>query len=517
MRRNIARGLGILSLVWLSGTSLHAQGFSPAGMELLMQQKLWFHSRNAAGTVFDDTRNYSNVKVGYGMERGDFHRPQEGEDTRHLNVSSEGFLNLRDAYVWGEFSFEQRNVHDAGYNASVTDPFRGMPYYVVDSHLSKWRNQYYNLRFRAATPLYWNKVAFGLEGTYVASIATKQRDPRADTRFYTLELVPGITYNINGKHKLGGNFEYASIKEDSRMSNANNYVDQDYYELYGLGVAVKGIGSGRTANYFGNRLGGGIQYNYNVRKVNVLFEGTYTVKVENVEVSFDDPRKDASVKERVAQAALSLYGRGNRFSHFFRTGYYYRHIDGIQYVSQYDNSDSQNGWMDLYHSIRSTYRLKVASADYSVSKNRGDEYSWKVDVGIRYRKNKDEYLLPNSLKGAENLYWGLCGKRNLSIGNTHNRRLLVSAAAGYNKNLSGSYRYGGSHADYLTVTELETQDENYLISDFYRIGADITYSQQYSADKKTHIFAKAGFDYVKTSDYGFDHRSYITFSMGVNF
>ena len=67
------------------------------------------------------------------------------------------------------------------------------------------------------------------------------------------------------------------------------------------------------------------------------------------------------------------------------------------------------------------------------------------------------------------------------------------------------------------MTELETQDENYLISDFYRIGADITYSQQYSADKKTHIFAKAGFDYVKTSDYGFDHRSYITFSMGVNF
>ena len=71
--------------------------------------------------------------------------------------------------MWGAFNFAQKNLTDAGYNASIADPFRGMPYYVADQHLSKWRNQYYDLKFRAATPLLGNHWALGLEGNYVPS------------------------------------------------------------------------------------------------------------------------------------------------------------------------------------------------------------------------------------------------------------------------------------------------------------------------------------------------------------
>lgn len=89
MKKNILKRLGILSSFCLWGVSLVAQGFSPTAMELLKQQKLWFHSRNAAGAVFDDTRNYSNVQMGYRLESGNFHRPQEGQQYKSLNVSSE--------------------------------------------------------------------------------------------------------------------------------------------------------------------------------------------------------------------------------------------------------------------------------------------------------------------------------------------------------------------------------------------------------------------------------------------
>ena len=144
-------------------TQAIAQGWTPAGMEWLKEQRLWFQSQNAAGTVFDNTDNYSDVKLNYQRTGGNFARPQEGADEQTIGVSSEGFLNLDDAYVWGAFSFRQENKWDAGYNASITDPFRGMPYYVADKYLSDWRNQYYDLSFRAATPLYWNRVAFGIE------------------------------------------------------------------------------------------------------------------------------------------------------------------------------------------------------------------------------------------------------------------------------------------------------------------------------------------------------------------
>ena len=126
-------------------TQAIAQGWTPAGMEWLKEQRLWFQSQNAAGTVFDNTDNYSDVKLNYQRTGGNFARPQEGADEQSIGVSSEGFLNLDDAYVWGAFSFRQENKWDAGYNASITDPFRGMPYYVADKYLSDWRNQYYDL------------------------------------------------------------------------------------------------------------------------------------------------------------------------------------------------------------------------------------------------------------------------------------------------------------------------------------------------------------------------------------
>ena len=218
---------------------------------------------------FGDIQNYSNVILGYDLQDGNYCRPQEGQKEAIVGVSSEGFINLKNAYVWGAFNFAQKNLTDAGYNASIADPFRGMPYYVADQHLSKWRNQYYDLKFRAATPLLGNHWALGLEGNYVATLAAKQRDPRVDTRFYTLGLTPGITYKLNNSHKFGASFKYSSIKEDSRMSNVNSYVDQDYYILYGLGTAIKGIGSGVTSNYIGDRFGGALQYNFSMPSFNL--------------------------------------------------------------------------------------------------------------------------------------------------------------------------------------------------------------------------------------------------------
>ena len=393
---------------------------------------------------FDDIQNYSNVILGYDLQDGNYCRPQEGQKEAIVGVSSEGFINLKNAYVWGAFNFAQKNLTDAGYNASIADPFRGMPYYVADQHLSKWRNQYYDLKFRAATPLLGNHWALGLEGNYVATLAAKQRDPRVDTRFYTLGLTPGITYKLNNSHKFGASFKYSSIKEDSRMSNVNSYVDQDYYILYGLGTAIKGIGSGVTSNYIGDRFGGALQYNFSMPSFNLLLEGSYDVKAETVQQSYTTPKKIAGVKDKTAHVSLTMIQEGKDYTNYMRTTYTNRNIDGIQYISQRDNSESQSGWVELYNNIRSTYKAQTA-------------------------------LMPNSVQNAENLSLGLGGKKNFVLGNSLNRRLLIDVHVAYNNNLGGEYVYGGSHADYPTVTELQQGLTNYYTCDYYRIGGTITY------------------------------------------
>ena len=494
-----------------------AQGFSPAAMEQLKTKRLWSHSQNAAGMPFDDIQNYSNVILGYDLQDGNYCRPQEGQKEAIVGVSSEGFINLKNAYVWGAFNFAQKNLTDAGYNASIADPFRGMPYYVADQHLSKWRNQYYDLKFRAATPLLGNHWALGLEGNYVATLAAKQRDPRVDTRFYTLGLTPGITYKLNNSHKFGASFKYSSIKEDSRMSNVNSYVDQDYYILYGLGTAIKGIGSGVTSNYIGDRFGGALQYNFSMPSFNLLFEGSYDVKAETVQQSYTTPKKIAGVKDKTAHVSLTMIQEGKNYTNYMRTTYTNRNIDGIQYISQRDNSESQSGWVELYNNIRSTYKTQTASLNYALSRNRGNEYSWKAELNVNYTKQDDEYLMPNSVQNAENLSLGLGGKKNFVLGNSLNRRLLIDVHIAYNKNLGGEYVYGGSHADYPTVTELQQGLTNYYTCNYYRIGGSVTYSQQVSENRRMNLFAKVVFDRVNTSDYDYDGRTYLSISLGCNF
>ena len=209
--------------------------------------------------------------------------------------------------------------------------------------------------------------------------------------------------------------------------------------------------------------------------------------------------------------------RGKSLSHSLRLGYTYRHIDGIQYINQRDNSESQTGWMELYHNIRSTYETNAVEAAYSIVRPRGHEYDWRVGLTARYEKQDDVYLMPRSTKNHENLYVGVNGKKNFALGEKLTRRLLVGAHAGYNKNLSGGYRYGGSHADYVTVTAMEAVDALYLTSNYYRLGLSATYSQQLKAHSRTHLFAKAAFDYTHAQGDVFSHRSVLSVSLGCNF
>lgn len=506
-----------LGLFLAATLQANAQGFSPAAMEQLKMQRLWLNSQNASGMVFDDATAFSNVHANYNLQNGNFHRPQEGKKESTIGVSSEGFMNLKNALVWGSFSFQQMNLTDAGYNASITNPFRGMPYYIIDEHQSNWRNQYYDLRFRASTPLMNNRWALGVEGIYQASLAAKQRDPRVDTRFYTLKIVPGISYQMNDAHRIGLSLRYESIKEDSRMENENSDVDQKYYILYGLGTAVQGIGSGRVTNYYGDRIGGALQYNFQSPTWNVLLEGSYDIRSEIVEQSFTSPKKDAGVKEKTLRFSGTAYQQGENYSHYLKASYTNRQMDGIQYISKYDNTESLDGWEVLYKSIRSTYDTQIASLDYALMRNRGNEYNWKLEAGIAYGKQNDEYILPNSWKNSENIFVNLGGKKNFVVGSKMNNRLLLDIHVAYKKNLSGEYRYGGSHADYLSVTGLETADANYLNSDWNRIGASLTYSQLVKADSKTNFFVKAAFDRVGTKDFNFDNRNYFSFSAGCNF
>lgn len=514
---NIIKYAGGIFLM-LSSSIVIAQDYSdcsPAALEILKTKRMWHETSNAAGLLFDNTPQYSEVNLGYQWQNGNYHRPQQGKSENSVKVNAEGGMKLGEASVWGLFSFSRDAINDANYNASIIDPFRGMPYYVADTNPSDWRNQHYKLQFKAAYPLF-QSLSIGMEGEYRASLGAKQRDPRTENRQFTLVLKPGIVYSLNDKHKIGANFEYYSLKEESNMTNVNHQVDQTYYALYGLGTAVIGLGSGRTTNYVGNNIGGAIQYNYR-GDVNILLEGKYNVKVEDVEISFTSPKDDSSVKDKNWSGKAMFYQESRNFLNTLTLQYINRHIDGIQYITQRDNTSSYQGWMSLYSNIRSTYKTQDWSAAYSLKAKRNDEYKWMIDAGVDYMKQNDTYLIPYSIMNYENLKFNAGGKINFRLSDKMFKRLLVGAHFTYNTNLSGTYDYNGSHADYPTVTDFEQNDFNYLTSDYYGINISAVYSQKYSDRSKGNIYLKGLFNYVKTNASQYGHRSYAEFTFGCNF
>lgn len=518
--KNIDRTVVVLVLAAFAATAgaQTDKGLSPAAQELLKEQRLWFHSPNAAGTAFDDTRNYSNLNVSYDVQTGDFHRGMTGRTIRDANIYTEGFLNLKNAYVWGEFKFTHENVSDARFNASITDPYRGQPYFVVDSgQPSKWRNQNYYLRFRAATPLVLERLTFGIDGTYRAQLAAKQRDPRTDTRFYTLQLMPGVAYAFGCHDRIGANLVYASIKEESSMANNNGYVYQQYYALYGLGTASSGIGSGRTTNYFGNRWGFNAQYGHNDGQWDLLAELGWNKYVENEEVSFTIPRKDGLLEDRTWTAAFHIISHGETFTHQAQIGFSSRHINGIQYLSQRDNTVQNAGWVILHEDVRSKYKTTDYSVNYSLIRNRGNEYNWRIDLSGAYQKYDDTFILPASHKNSENIYLSAAVKKNFKLGDKLNNRLLFTVQGGWKDAISGEYAYGGSNADYITVKEMEPLDEAFLTADAWNAGTALTYSQLAKRDTKVNVYARAAFNYQHTSDFDFNHRAHVSITLGANF
>lgn len=522
-----------------------AQGYSPAALELLKEQRLWFNTSNAAGAILDNTQNYSEVTLGYDQSWGDFHRPQQGQKVSNAGFDCEGFMNLNSALVWGTFSFKQRNIDDAQYNASITDPFRGMPYYYADEHISDWHNQYYDMRFRASTPLYWGKFAAGIEGVYRASLAAKQLDPRVDTRYFELGLTPGVAYAINKNHSIGADFQYTALKEDSRMTNVNLTVPQTYYAMYGLGVSVKDIGDGIRSDYHGHIVGGGLQYNYRSGMFNALISGDYSRHVENMDKTPTIPQKLTSVKDDIWKVTLQFRQDGKKWVNQLTLGANWRDIDGIQYLNEYDDNDTDPHWVVLSTDIRSTYKTTSLGAAYSIISKRaakkcahtdsdekcthGDhesghacgakscEYTWRVDASVNYTKEDDKYLLPDAARKYENIYSSVAGKYNFAIGKSFNRRLLVGVNAGYLANLSGSFNANSLIPQNPTLTDFMPRDQAYLTSDAWNLGASATYSQQVKQGFNMNCYLRAEFNFTKVTSSDFSNRRYMGVALGFTF
>ena len=505
----------LYTLLLVPEPKLFAQKPDPIALQRLRMESPWLSGSNAAGMSQDSIPNFHHITLGYENTSGEFKSPLQGRSTDNFTIRAEEYTRLKTFRLWGEFTFRHQRQRDAGYNASIGDPLRGMPFYVIDTHESNWRDQLYDLRFKASHPLGGSQWHIGLSGHYHAGLYAKQRDPRVDTRTYRLGLAPSILFTPSTAHHLGFTLGFTSHKEDSQMSKEESYTDQEYYEVYGLGEALRGLGTGRVTDYKGIKWTPELQYLFRSSAHSLLFTLGSNFGVEDVFISFTTPKKDATLLSKSFHTGLSYRYSGQSLQHLLRIKYGSDQRQGIRYINVRKASEENSGWERVHKDIRSRYDDQSLRCVYTLYSPQGSGYRWLASLGQTFSQNDAEYILPHSQRSYISSLTDIKMEKNFKFGTLSS--LLLRGEGSYLKVLKSNYSYGGNRNDYAIVQELEHAKHLYQSSDAWGGGITLGYNSELSFLKNTRTYLRAGYHYLHRLQGESDFRSTWTTSLGFIF
>jgi len=513
----------VFSLSLVLSASLSAQGQDSVSvttdrLELYKISNLWINSLNSAGLNISETLSYTEASGGYTYTKGNFRRQQEGSRNNGFLFNAEGATLLKGAYLWGKFSIETEKKRNSRFNASIIDPFRGMPYIIADNRSSDWRIQYYNLETRISTPQLFEKIYAGLGINYNVSTGAKQLDPRPKNRYYSLELTPSVVWPINNQHNIGGTFYFKNMHEISEIEFKNVYQDATFYYLEGLGAFTQTTGTGRNRDYRGNSFGGELEYSIQSEKIDFLLSGGYIYDYENV---IDGTNMLINTSRAVRDnysGNMAILFKGNKSRHKLFADASYQNINGIFYDKVKDPDDPTVGQIILNKKTRSKYRTSQFNLGYDYFRLNNTGYTLNTGANIRYTVQKDEYLLPqpdvaSSTQDIHRYDFNIHGKYNINKNLPFNGNLLIGASATYSLAQDCELNYGGANEDHLVIRELLNQDFLFLSENYWKLSFEAQYSLPLKISNKViNAYGKAGGYIIPEVNQG--KRANLTVSVG---
>lgn len=489
---------------------------TPLTIELRKARATWFESDNGAGVGLDSLKSYGSLELCYRITDGDFKRVQQGEKEQQLDVETEGGQQLGSAYAWGRFSYTNETVRNARFNTAMLDPYRGVPYYPVDPNLSDWKKQHYNLQMKVSSQPIYEHYLLGIQAEYKAETGAKQVDPRSELYLYSIHVKPGIAA-IFGSHRLGLNLAYEHMIQETRgHSNSDDQVNQNVFVLRGLGnhytAVIGGLQSLGSFVYDANKVGAGLQYAWQQHDLRLFAEGGYNYRVEEAVRDITKPRKEGTLRQQSLYAHAAVLHEGvnlNRVDLSLQRDL----TQGIEFVQVLDNTYEVQQWVDLYSSIRSTYRRDTYRLSYDFFRNAAQEYSWKAGLHALYTVTDDSYIMPASHLKIQDLYLGADAKLNLPT--RGNSRWVLGADLIRKVNQKGDYHYGGADPESIVITQFMNPEVAYLMQDYYKLGGSISYFAALPS-RKSGAYLKLTADYYKPTE-GDDARLITRLGMGLTF
>lgn len=525
MKNRIKNGVAMLLLGMLAISTAEAQNTSST-IEKSQSESLWATTTdNAAGGMLDQQTKYATANFGFGRDHGNFKQTQIGDDNTAFTFHTEGggiYTKVNNMYLWGSFTYTRDDIEDARWNATLIDPLRGTPFYLADAAYADWKNQTYEMAFKAGFPKLWDRLYVGIGATYKAAQGAKQVDPRPLTKLSEVSVTPSVVVDLGKQHYLGANFLYMSYREDG-TAMVKNPLSHDVWEMVAPGYFSPGIVSngGNSANtlrsYNANTLGGGLQYGYSKGGFEGVLSANYAYKVEDAVCSYIHPEMAGTVKEHkwnVTLAGNYTFDNGNLLSANFTAKN--REYCGIEYFQTFYNTAERQEWIIDAVYERSNFEIAdyMLKLDYTIA----DEelaYLWKMGVEAHFTKDYYTYYLPQSVREVKNATMSIYAKRNIALSQRSSLQAHLYGALG--ANVRGKFDYNGTRGEDIAFTEFAMVDYAYMCSDYTRIGGEVAYTLKGLFKQTASLFASFGYSHTATNHEMFDKRDLWTAKIGLNF
>ncbi len=247
---------------------------SVATKQIMLLQTPWSASENAAAlTYFGCDNRIASAMVYTEFQDKDYHLFQEGDAQVQTGFFTDGYVTLDKWKFYGSFNYFSQLEKNTKW-VEVMNPYNDNPYTVGDSIGGNYSKEYFKMEGKGAYRMS-DRFSFGFDVNYSTGVGAKRKDPRPENTITTFDISPAVLFNFN-KIKLGANFRYLGSKEDIEVSTVTSKTFYIFH-FKGMGVYTS------TPEYddrihISNQLGGGLQFNFDGKKINNLTEVSFYKK-----------------------------------------------------------------------------------------------------------------------------------------------------------------------------------------------------------------------------------------------
>jgi len=242
--------------------------------ERLENKAPWIVSDNAAGLVYNNALNFSNVGAYYGSENGDYRNFNQAEKYQNFGAITKSYVKTNKVFFYGSFNYDYGIKQNQAWLGTIYEDATFNP--ILDSIPGKVLREDYILSAKvgyAASKQFSMGVAFD----YHTASAAKRVDGRNANTLSMFSVSPGVTYNRK-LFTAGLNLTYKHDVERVSYDFIGDITGKRIYNMEGLFMnSFAGITNTTILDrgYFKNIFGGAAQLE--LRKGNLKFFNQFKV------------------------------------------------------------------------------------------------------------------------------------------------------------------------------------------------------------------------------------------------